>query len=49
MSDRDRDQSVEQWLRQTPLADARVDDCLDAEMLAAWAEGALDGTATHDR
>ena len=45
MPDRDRDQSVEQWLRQTPLAGARVDDCLDAEMLAAWAEGTLDGPA----
>jgi Photosynthesis system II assembly factor YCF48 len=45
MTDRDRDKSVEQWLRQTPVAGARVDDCLDAETLAAWSEGLLDGRA----
>ena len=39
----DRDKSVEQWLRQTPVAGARADDCLDAETLAAWSEGLLDG------
>ncbi len=39
----DRDKSVEQWLRQTPVAGARVDDCLDADTLAAWSEGLLDG------
>lgn len=43
MPNRDRDKSVEQWLRQTPVAGARVDDCLDAETLAAWSEGLLDG------
>jgi hypothetical protein len=43
MADRDRDKSVEQWLRQTPVAGARADDCLDAETLAAWSEGLLDG------
>ena len=42
MPDRDRDQSVEQWLRQTPVPGAPADDCLDAEILAAWAEGVLD-------
>ena len=45
MPNRDRDKSVEQWLRQTPVAGARVDDCLDAETLAAWSEGLLDGRA----
>ncbi len=43
MTKRDRDRSVEQWLRQTPVPGARADDCLDAETLAAWAEGLLDG------
>ncbi len=43
MPNPDRDRSVEQWLRQTPVAGARVDDCLDAETLAAWSEGQLDG------
>jgi hypothetical protein len=36
---------VEQWLRQTPVAGARLDDCLDAETLAAWSEGLLEGRA----
>ena len=45
MPERDRDKSVEQWLRQTPVPGARVDDCLDAETLAAWSEGLLDGPA----
>ena len=50
MTHRDRDLSVERWLRQTPAAGARsesaedLDACLDAETLAAWAEGLLDGT-----
>ena len=43
MTQRDRDKSVEQWLRQTPVPGAQADDCLDAETLAAWAEGVLDG------
>jgi Photosynthesis system II assembly factor YCF48 len=43
MPDQDRNQIVEEWLRQTPVAGARVDDCLDAETLAAWSEGLLDG------
>ena len=45
MPDPNRDKSVEEWLRQTPVAGARVDDCLDAETLAAWSEGVLDGRA----
>ena len=44
MTQRDRDKSVEQWLRQTPVAGAQVDACLDAETLAVWAEGLLDGS-----
>ena len=43
MSDRDRDQSVEQWLRKTPVGAAPTDDCLDANTLAAWSEGLLEG------
>ena len=43
MSDRDRDQSVEQWLRRTPVGAASTDDCLDADTLAAWSEGLLEG------
>ncbi len=43
MTERDRDKSVEQWLRQTPVPGAQADDCLDAETLAAWAEGLLEG------
>ncbi len=43
MSDRDRDQSVEQWLRKTPVGAASTDDCLDANTLAAWSEGLLEG------
>lgn len=43
MTQRDRDQSVEQWLRQTPVPGAPADDCLDAETLAVWAEGLLEG------
>jgi hypothetical protein len=43
MTQRDRDQSVEQWLRQTPVPGAPSDDCLDAETLAVWAEGLLEG------
>jgi Putative zinc-finger len=43
MSHQDRDQSVEQWLRKTPGPAAPGDLCLDADTLAAWAEGALAG------
>ena len=43
MSERDRDQSVEQWLRKTPMGAAPTDDCLDADTLAAWSEGLLEG------
>jgi hypothetical protein len=43
MSDRDRDQSVEQWLRRMPAGVTPADDCLDAETLAAWSEGLLEG------
>ncbi len=43
MSDRDRDQSVEQWLRKMPVSVAPTDDCLDADILAAWSEGLLEG------
>jgi hypothetical protein len=35
---------VERWLRQTPATGARSESaCLDAETLAAWAEGLLNG------
>jgi hypothetical protein len=44
MTDRERDLSVERWLRTTPVSAAQPDDCLDAETLAAWAEGLLDGS-----
>jgi Putative zinc-finger len=43
MPNQDRDQSVEQWLRKTPAPAAPGDLCLDADTLAAWAEGALAG------
>jgi hypothetical protein len=43
MSDRDRDQSVEQWLRRMPAGATPTDDCLDADTLAAWSEGLLEG------
>ncbi|MET1081735.1 MAG: hypothetical protein ABWY12_01580 [Burkholderiales bacterium] len=43
MSDRDRDQSVEQWLRRTPVGAPSTHDCLDADTLAAWSEGLLEG------
>jgi photosynthesis system II assembly factor YCF48-like protein len=44
MTDPERDQSVERWLRQTPAAGVRSESaCLDAETLAAWAEGLLHG------
>jgi hypothetical protein len=43
MSDRDRDQSVEQWLRRMPASATTADDCLDADTLAAWSEGLLEG------
>jgi Putative zinc-finger len=43
MTQQDRDQSVEQWLRKTPAPAAPGDLCLDADTLAAWAEGALAG------
>ena len=45
---RERDQSTEQLLRQslrTPQHDGVTESCLDAETLAAWADGALSGTA----
>jgi hypothetical protein len=43
MSDRDRDQSVEQWLRRMSAGATPTDDCLDADTLAAWSEGLLEG------
>ena len=44
MTDRERDQSVERWLRQTPVPGARSESaCFDAETLAAWTEGLLNG------
>ena len=43
-NNKDRDQTVEQWLRQTPASAARGDDCLDADTLAAWFEGSLEGS-----
>jgi hypothetical protein len=44
MAEQHRDKSVERWLRQTPAAGARSESaCLDAEALAAWAEGLLNG------
>ena len=43
MSDRNRDQSVEQWLRRMPAGATPTDDCLDADTLAAWSEGLLEG------
>jgi hypothetical protein len=45
---RERDQSIEQLLRQslrTPQHDGVTESCLDAETLAAWADGALSGAA----
>jgi hypothetical protein len=43
MANQNRDHSVEQWLRKTPAPAAPGDLCLDAETLAAWAEGELSG------
>jgi hypothetical protein len=43
MSDRDRDQSIEQWLRGMPASATSTDACLDADTLAAWSEGLLEG------
>ena len=44
MAEQQRDKSVERWLRQTPAAGVRSESaCLDAETLAAWAEGLLHG------
>ena len=43
MSDRNRDQSVEQWLRRMPAGATPTDDCLDADTLASWSEGLLEG------
>ena len=44
MPEQHRDKAVERWLRQTPAAGARSESaCLDAETLAAWAEGLLNG------
>ena len=43
MSDRDRDQSVEGWLRRLPAGATPTDNCLDADTLAAWSEGLLEG------
>jgi len=43
---RERDQSIERLLRQslqTPRHDGLTDSCLDAETLAAWADGGLSG------
>ena len=45
MTTPDRDRSLEQWLRQTPIPGASADHCFDAEILAAWAEGVLEGPA----
>jgi hypothetical protein len=42
MTPQDRDSAVEHWLRQTPIAGAAADACLDAETLAAWTDGTLD-------
>ena len=49
MSDRDRDQSVEQWLRRRRQPARRPDACLDADTLAAWTEGLLDGAGAIAR
>lgn len=43
MANQNRDHSVEQWLRKTPVPAAPEDLCLDAETLAAWADGKLAG------
>jgi hypothetical protein len=43
MTTPDRDRSVEQWLRQTPIPGAPPELCLDADTLAAWSDGTLDG------
>jgi hypothetical protein len=51
MPNRDRDRSVERWLRQAPIVDERpesaehVGACLDPETLAAWADGGLGAAA----
>ncbi len=45
---RERDQSIERLLRQslqTPRHDGLTDSCLDAEAVAAWADGGLSGAA----
>jgi hypothetical protein len=43
---RERDQAVEQLLRQSlPRSGSASDACLDAETLAAWADGGLSGDA----
>jgi hypothetical protein len=47
-SPRERDESVERLLRQsleTPQRVGATDSCLDAETLAAWADGGLSGAA----
>jgi hypothetical protein len=44
----ERDQTVERLLREslkTPASGGATDGCLDAETLAAWADGALSGSA----
>ena len=45
MTTPDRDRSLEQWLRHTPASGAGPDECLEPEMLAAWAEGLITGPA----
>ena len=45
MTTPDRDRSLEQWLRKTPIPGASAEQCFDAEILAAWAEGVLEGPA----
>ncbi len=45
---RERDQSIERLLRQslqTPRHDGVTDSCLDAETVAAWADGGLSGAS----
>jgi hypothetical protein len=45
---RDRDESVERWLRQslqTPRNASVTESCLDAETVAAWVDGGLSGAA----
>ncbi len=45
MTTPDRDRSLEQWLRTTPIPGASAEQCFDADTLAAWAEGVLEGPA----